>query len=131
VYAEVARVLRFGGLYRADAQNPLSQFIDEASWDGLGYRIAVPYAVKEKQRAENQNVIEFRHDLGETFNGLIQCGFIIEHVAESPDDLFQDEIPAPDHWLHPNLYVPGMFAIVARKGRHYTAIGGLAKGPDI
>ena len=85
VYSEVARVLRSGGLYRADAQNPLSQFIDESSWDGKGYRISVPYAVKEKKRAEDKNVFEYRHYLSETFDGLIESGFIIEHVEEGPN----------------------------------------------
>ena len=42
VYSEVVRVLRSGGIYRADAQNPISQFVDESSWDGKGYRISVP-----------------------------------------------------------------------------------------
>jgi len=115
VYSEVARILRSGGLYRADAQNPLSQFIDESSWDGKGYRISVPYAVKEKKRAEDKNVFEYRHYLSEAFNGLIECGFVIDQVQESPSDLYQDEKPEPGTWLHSELYVPGLFAIVARK----------------
>jgi SAM-dependent methyltransferase len=115
VYAGVARVLRSGGLYRADAQNPLSQFIDENSWDGVGYRISVPYAVKARQRAEDAPVIEYRHALSEVFNGLIACGFVIEQVVESPIDLYQEGEPEPGNWLHPELYVPGIFAIIARK----------------
>lgn len=115
VYSEVARVLRSGGLYRADAQNPLSQFIDESSWDGEGYRISVPYAVKEKQRSENENVLEYRHHLSEIFNGLIECGFVIEHVEEMPKGLYQSEEDKPGSWGHSLLYIPGGFAILARK----------------
>lgn len=115
VYSEAARVLRPGGHYRADAQNPLSQFVDESSWDGIGYRISVPYSVKEKKRGEDKNVIEYRHYLDETFNGLIDCGFEIEKVQEYPTNLFHDEIPQPGTWLHSELYLPGMFVIVARK----------------
>lgn len=116
VYAGVARALRPGGLYRADAHHPLAQFVDEASWDGVGYRIAVPYAVKARQRAEDAPVIEYRHDLSEVFNGLIACGFGIEQVIETPTvELYADGEPEPGTWLHSELYVPGGFAILARK----------------
>ena len=115
VYGEVARVLRPGGLYRADAADPLSQFINEASWDGKGYRISVPFTVKKMKRAKDKNVFEFRHYLSEAFNGLIECGFIIEHVEEASADLYQNGKPKPGSWLHSLLYAPGMFAISARK----------------
>jgi ubiquinone/menaquinone biosynthesis C-methylase UbiE len=115
VYAEVARVLRKGGLYRVDAQNPLAQFIDETSWDGKGYRVSVPYAVKEKKRAEDKNVIEYRHTLEDAFNGLLECDFTIEHVQEAPPDLYHTGTPKPDTWAHSELYLPGMFTILAKK----------------
>ena len=114
VNTEVARILRSGGLYRADAQDPLAQFIDEF-WDGKGYKITVPYAVRERKRAEDKNVIEYRHYIDETFNGLIGCGFTIEGVYDWPPDLYQNGIPEPGNWLHSLLYVPGIFAILARK----------------
>ncbi|MFA4872583.1 MAG: class I SAM-dependent methyltransferase [Patescibacteria group bacterium] len=115
VYAEVARVLRQGGLYRADAMNPLAQFIDETSWDGTGYRVSIPYSVKEKKRARDKGVIEFRHTLEDAFNGLLECGFIIEYVQEAPPDLYQNGTPKPGTWEHSELYLPGMFTILARK----------------
>ena len=115
VYASVARVLRSGGVYRADAHNPVAQFIDSDSWDGVGYRISVPYAVKARQRADDAPVMEYRHELSEVFNGLVACGFVIEQVIESPIDLYEEGVPEPGSWLHPELYAPGIFAIVARK----------------
>lgn len=115
VYSEVSRILRQGGLYRSDAQNPLAQFIDEASWDGKGYRVSVPYAIKKKKRAENKSVIEYRHTLEDAFNGLLKCGFTIEHVEEAPPDLYHTGTSAPGTWEHSELYLPGMFAILARK----------------
>lgn len=117
VYSEVARILRSGGLYRADAQNPQSQFVDESSWDGKGYRISVPYAVKERQRAEDKSVIEFRHYLDEIFNGLIECGFVIECVEEMPRSLYQNKKSKPGSYEHSLLYIPGGFAILARKNK--------------
>lgn len=115
VYSEVARVLRSGGLYRADALNPQSQFIDESSWDGKGYRISVPYTVKEKQISENKNVIEYRHYLSEIFNGLIECGFVIKRVEEMPRGLYQSKKDKPGSWGHSLLYISGLFAILAKK----------------
>ncbi len=115
VYKQVYRVLKKGGLYRADAQNPQSQFIYESSWDGKGYRITVPYAVKAMQRAEDEKVIEYRHYLDEIFNGLVDCGFVIEHVEEMPKGLYQKKNARPGSWEHSLLYIPGCFAILARK----------------
>ena len=115
VYGEVARVLRPRGLYRADAADPLSQFINEASWDGKGYRISVPFAVKKMKRAKDKNVFEFRHYLSEAFNSLIEYGFIIEHVEEASADLYQNGESRPGSWEHLLLYAPGLFAILARK----------------
>lgn len=115
VYSEVSRILRSGGLYRADALNPQSQFIDESSWDGKGYRISVPYAVKKEKRSENENVIEYRHYLDEIFNGLIECGFVIERVEEMPRSLYQNKKDKPGSWGHSLLYIPALFAILARK----------------
>ena len=44
VYAEVARVLVSGGLYRVCFSNPATEFVDWNSWDGQGYRIVMPYS---------------------------------------------------------------------------------------
>lgn len=117
VYAEVARVLRPGGVYRADAHNPLAQFVEDSSWDGTGYRISVPYAVKAQQRAKDEIVFEFRHDLSDIFNGLILYGFVIEQVLEAPSDLYQEGAAEPGMWPHSELYLSGLFAIVARKNQ--------------
>ena len=113
VYLEVARVLRSKGLYRADAQNPLSVF--DLIWDGKGYSITIPYAIKQKQRSKNEKVIEYRHYLDETFNGLIESGFIIERIEEMPKGLYQGKKDKPGSWGHSLLYAPGIFTILARK----------------
>lgn len=115
VYSQVARVLRSGGRYRADAHNPQSQFIDESSWDGKGYVVSVPYGVKEQQRSEKENVLEYRHYLDETFNGLIESGFIIERIEEMPKGFYQNKDDKPGTWGHLLKYTPGIFCILARK----------------
>ena len=115
VYSEVARIIVPGGLYRVDAQNPLSFSVDEKSWDGKGYRISELYSVKEQRRSERESVIEFRHYLSDVFNGLIECGFMIDHVQEMPSDLYQNGKPEPGSWEHSLLYNPCSFTILARK----------------
>jgi len=114
VYSEVFRVLKKGGVYRADAHNPISWAIDENSWDGKGYRISDLYSLKAKKRSKTENVFEFRHYLSEVFNGLIDCGFIIERVEELPSGHWQEN-SKPGSWGHSLLYSAGYFAILARK----------------
>lgn len=113
VYSKVARVLKPNGLYRADAQNPIAQFVDVNSWDGKGYQVSVPYSVKE--RKGEKGFVEYRHYLGEIFNGLIECGFEIEHVEEMTLDKYRESDPKPGTWAHSLLYLPGIFTILARK----------------
>ena len=115
VYSEVARVIKPGGLYRADASNPLAWGIDMGSWDGKGYRISQPYELREEQRSEEEEVVEFRHTLEEVFNGLIECGFLIEKVEEMPPDLYEEEKSKPGSYAHYLKYSPDLFMVLARK----------------
>ena len=111
VYSGVARVLRTGGLYRVDFANPATEFIEPDAWDGEGYRITVPYA-KKSARPEG-DAIQFRHYMGEIFNGLLATGFSIQQVQDRPFDL-PDPQAEPGSWDHWLTYVTG-FVIVAKK----------------
>lgn len=115
VYSEVSRILRKGGLYRADAQNPQSRFTHRSTWNGKGYLITEPYLTSKKQRDKDKEVIEFRHSLDDIFNGLIEKKFKILSVHEMPKDVYQEEQSEPGSWEHYLLYLPGMFTIVAKK----------------
>ena len=116
VYAEVHRVLRAGGIYRVEFSNPATQFVDMDSWDGQGYRITIPYAVRETQK-EGREAADFRHYLKDIFNGLIEAGFNIQAVHEAPAHLRQDLQAPPGSWEHWLSYVHGQFAILAVKLR--------------
>ena len=109
VYAQVARVLRPGGLYRADHGNPVNHFLE---WDGESYRITQPYT--ERIFHPEEGTFDYRHYLGDIFNGLLVEGFAITEVEERPHDQ-----PAPDltpgSWTHQAAYSNVGFAIVARK----------------
>jgi len=112
VYAQVARVLHTGGIYRTDAGQSVLQFVD---WNGESYCITRPYADRIDRRDDGG--IEFRHYMDDLFNGLIEAGFSICEVSEPP----HDRRPAPDAnpggWNHQRKYVGGEFRIVARKER--------------
>ncbi|MBN2499764.1 MAG: class I SAM-dependent methyltransferase [Anaerolineales bacterium] len=113
VYAEVGRVLRPGGLYRADAQHPVTQFVDTDVWDE-GYRIHVPYGVRQVEQT-GEGAREFRHYLDEIFNGLIAAGFMIRQVAEAPYHIRYDPDAEPGSWEHILMHVPWSFAIIVHK----------------
>ena len=113
VFDEVCRVLRPGGVYRAEFGNPATQFLDMDAWDGEGYRVTVPYAVR---RLEEDDRADFRHFLSDIFNGLVGAGLSILEVQEAPHHFrpWGDAEPGGwDHWLS---FVGGMFAVVSRKG---------------
>jgi SAM-dependent methyltransferase len=117
VYAGVARLLRPGGLYRVEFTNPQAEFADWNSWDGQGYRLGVPYAetrVVEQVAEDAPESIQFRHHMGDIFNGLLAVGLSIEEVQDSPHYFRRDVEFAPGTWDHWLLYFGG-FAVMARK----------------
>ncbi len=81
VYEGVARVLRPGARYRFDSANQLSEFSDHPeAKDGR-----VPLSVREMvyPGTEGQpDSINFRHDLSDIFNGLIDTGLTLERVLD-------------------------------------------------
>lgn len=114
VYAEVRRLLRAGGTYRVEYTNPAAEFVDYEDWDGEGYRVTKPYA--ERVRRRDDGVIEFRHHLGDIFNGLVEAGFSIRHVEEAPHYRRQHADAKPGSWEHWLTYFAS-FAVVARAER--------------
>jgi SAM-dependent methyltransferase len=114
VYAGVASVLRPGGLYRVGHCNPATQVVESESWDGEGYRICVPY-VGGRIEDETYSAVDFRHLLGDIFNGLIAAGFVIRSVCEAPRHLQHNSEAPAGSWLHMLMYVQQYFAIVAKR----------------
>ena len=112
VFVGVARVLRPDGIYRTDFTNPATEFVDDTDWDGVGYRITKPYAQRERRRPDG--MIEFRHYLGQVFNGLIDLGFSIQRVFESPSRLPSPKDP-PGRYRHWEAFIGGAYTIVAKK----------------
>lgn len=118
VFAEVARVLRPGGLYRVQFLNPFFAELDDASWNGKGYLLGGRYVDGEIDFShqpfwdveDEQGVVrkvpaprEFRHTLRTMVNGLVARGFLLlgtwEERAREPD-------PPPGDWEHVKLVAP-------------------------
>jgi SAM-dependent methyltransferase len=117
VYTDVFRVLKPNGIYCVYFTNPATEFVDWDSWDGDGYRITKPYSERIDHNGKGGvgGSIQFRHYMGDIFNGLVDVGFSIQRVEDDPNYYAQENAVAEqgswDHWL---TYVGG-FAVVARK----------------
>ncbi len=108
IYRGVSRIIRPGGQYRVDFGNPANHFWE---WDGKHYRVTKPYA--ERVFRYPDGAFDFRHYLGDIFNGLVDNGFQIERVEER--SWTQPDIEAtPGSWTHEMAYNVS-FAIVAKK----------------
>lgn len=119
VYAEVARVLRPGGLYIVQHKQPASLQAGAASADG-GYLIAEPSGEGRPLPApaadilpqRESGVIEFVHSLDALLGGLCRSGFQIEDVQEPP---------RADAWAplgsaeHRALFLPPYLKIKSRR----------------
>ena len=110
VYGEVSRVLRTGGLYRAQYHQPAIFF---AGWDGEGYRLAEPYVERVLHREDGG--IEFRHYMDDIFGGLVDAGLSLRQVVDKGRHREPDREAPPGSWEHQDSYVGGGFVIVAAK----------------
>jgi SAM-dependent methyltransferase len=108
VYAGVARVLRPGGLYRVDYNNPATHFLE---WDGAAYRITAPYTARFYRH--ETGAYDYRHCFRDIFGGLLEAGFRIEQVEDHPGCAPDPDAP-PGSWLHEIAYNVG-FVILARR----------------
>ena len=108
IYSGVSRIIRPGGRYRVDFGNPATHFLE---WDGECYRITEPYT--ERVCRHPDGAFDFRHYLGDIFNGLVDTGFQIERVEERSWTQPDSEAP-PGSWTHEMVYNVS-FAIVATK----------------
>lgn len=125
VFDQVRRVLRPGGLYHLDWHNPFTTMVDDAGWDGRGYRLAAPYAGGEITFRSNdwdvedadgtarriEGPREFNHRLGDVVNGLIGRGFVLLGLWE---EWTGDQHAEPGSWQHFLAFAPQMLELWAR-----------------
>jgi hypothetical protein len=128
---EVARVLRQDGLYYLQCANPFSSGMIEQHWNGVGYVLRHPYIDGAEITYEDQDWVytrdastnpvpaprEYRHTLSALVNGLIEEGFVIQHVSDS-SDMHPDLNAEPGTWDHFVAYAPPWLAIWAIMNFH-------------
>jgi len=113
VFQQVARVLRPGGVYHFMCANPFFLGMQEKDWNGEGYTIKYPYVNGAEIIYEDQEWVydrrkssaaippprEFRHTLSALISGLVEQGFIIQHVSDY-SGLNPDSNAEPGTWSH-------------------------------
>ena len=112
VFAEVARVLRPGGLYRLMCANPFVMGASTKDWDGRGYALAEAYldgaevtgadeewVYERAGRGEVRPPREYRHGLATLVGGLAAAGFRILRASED-ESLHPRPDAEPGTWDH-------------------------------
>lgn len=126
VFAEVARVLRPGGLYTMQWANPFTQSVDDQAWDGETYLLHHPYLdgfevsqyyptwdIEDDAGGWQQiaSPREFRHTLSTVVNTLVQNQFVILRMKEAMTD---EEEPEPGTWEHFKWVAPPYITVWTR-----------------
>lgn len=118
VFAEVARILRPGGLYYVQAANPNAVGMGTHSWNGNAYELHGFYEQGAEIEADYEEWVfadpadradvarprEYRHLLGTLINGLLDLGFVLERIEE--DTTPADPASPPGSWDHFQATIP-------------------------
>lgn len=128
VFAEVARVLRPGGIYEFGAANPFAAGLGTHSWNGQAYELTGRYdqgglvtypdeswVFPDPAKAPLvEPVIEYRHLLSTLINGLAHNGLVIRHLREEAADWTEQE-QTPGTWAHFTRTIPPWLTFLAEK----------------
>ena len=108
VFREAACVIRPGGLYHVQTANPFVSGIGEQDWNGEGYVLKQPYVdgaleltypdqlwVATVARSDS-GAARYRHTLSTLVNGLVENGFVLQHLTDS-EDFYHDPNAKPGH----------------------------------
>lgn len=119
VFAQVARVLRAGGIYYLAGDNPFLCGMS-ADWNGEGYVLKAPYvdeamyvspdpewvyARSGKPLPDVREARLYRHTLANMLNSLLGLGFTLLHVSDSKH-IYPDANAEPGTWDHFVAYAP-------------------------
>ena len=128
VFAQVAKVLRPGGMYFLAGDNPFLCGMSATDWNGAGYVLKTPYedgalyispdpdwvyARSSKPLPEVREARLYRHTLANTLNNLLGLGFTLAHVSDSKH-IHPDTNSEPGTWDHFVAYAPPYLALWLR-----------------
>jgi ubiquinone/menaquinone biosynthesis C-methylase UbiE len=128
VFAQVARVLRRGGLYAFWAANPFAAGMGTRDWNGCAYEMRRPYVqgseitygdepwvfpTPSRARARIEDPREYRQLLSTLLNGLTARGFVLIQMREETGHE-PSEDPIPGEWDHFTTILPPWFSFLAR-----------------
>jgi len=120
VYAEIARVLRPGGLYISQHKQPASlQITHRDSKEryilGLEYYHSGPLPEVPDRSYREPGAVEYLHSWEELVGELCAAGFVLEDLRE-PDRSNRDA--APGHFAHRGCFVAPYVRLKARRTAH-------------
>ncbi len=130
VFAQVARVLRVGGLYSFWAANPFASGLGTKAWNGSAYEINSLYEQGQQTQYQDEAWVfpvdsagprpagpqEYRQLLSTLINGLIHEGFDLQHMKEETGHPATDTL-VPGEWEHFTAVMPPWLSFVARLNR--------------
>ena len=120
VFAQVARVLRPGGIYYLAGDNPFLCGLSATDWNGEGYVLKTPYqdealyvsrdpdwvyARSTKPLPDVREAHLYRHTLANSLNSLLGLGFTLLRVSDSKH-IYPDINAEPGSWDHFVAYAP-------------------------
>ena len=125
VFAQVAYVIKPQGRYEFMCANPFAAGVKERDWNGKGYTVKRPYQQGERittpdqdwvydreQHGEIPPPVEYRQTLSTLINGLVNHGFVIQHLQEIMADAV-NIAAEPGTWDHFTAVLPPWLTIRA------------------
>jgi SAM-dependent methyltransferase len=117
VYAEVARVLRPGGLYISQHKQPASlQVTGRDEHDryviGVGYFHNDPLPAATDESYREMGTVEYLHRWDELVGELCRAGFVLEDLVEPRRG---DPRAKPGHFRHRGMFIPPYVRLKARR----------------
>lgn len=127
VFAQVARVLRVGGIYSFWAANPFAAGLGTHAWNGRAYEVNLLYEQGMKLEYEDEGWVfstdsvsyrpkgprEYRQLLSTLLNGLVDSGFTLLHMQEETGHASVTD-PIPGEWDHFTAVMPPWLSFLAR-----------------
>ncbi len=131
VFAEVATVLRPGGIYTFTAANPFAAGLGTSAWNGHAYDVSrvyiqgvdvayedeawvLPDGPDHENRAGIDGPREYLQLLGTLLNGLTDLGFVLLHLREETTPNPGNE-SSPGDWEHFISVMPPWFHFWAQR----------------